>query len=522
MSGTRTSKDNSVFHQAKFASSPDFERGLIANLVAKRAALLEDKADRELIWFIQYMSHQEGGIAALAKDIMAKYPDRIQTIHMAELKLKPGKTCTGNEVKSIRDDFPDDYNYLLKGDEAYHAHCILFSGPGGETRPDPYPNSYPASVFFSRCETEAAKNLHNELSEICLNPERDLNAGKPWYFPTLIQTLREHQANFIQQKSEGVAITSLGAKVFEVLDYTFYSRGLTLMEGNARTGKSFSAKAWCARNPGRARFVEVPPYNDDAGFFRALARGLGLGNFLNYKPSQIRERVESVLLTGDLILVLDEAQRLWPLHDLKRGHPNRIVWVMTMANAGVPISCVSTPQFFNAQKAMEKSGWNSAQLTGRIAHYESLPVELSDDDLMAVARVVMPHATDTVLKALSAYARSSARYLAAVDTIATRASFIASRDGRPHCSTNDVREAMRQMVIPSDQRLQSTLRATAPARARRSAAMELGEQPQPGIDRASALQAPAAMDAGAPHKRGNLDAHEVAIPDDFTAPLIEA
>jgi hypothetical protein len=131
----------------------------------------------------------------------------------------------------------------------------------------------------------------------------------------------------------------------------------------------------------------------------------------------------------------------------------------------------------------------------------------------------MPHATDTVLTALSAYARSSARYLAAVDTIATRASFIASRASRPHSSTDDVREAMRQTVIPSDQKLQSALRPAAPARARRSAAMEQDEQPQPGIERASAIQAPA---AGATHTRGNLDAHELVIPDEFKAPLIEA
>ncbi len=53
---TPNSKDNTVFHQARYASSQEFERGLIANLVAKRAALLDAKEDRELIWFVQYLS----------------------------------------------------------------------------------------------------------------------------------------------------------------------------------------------------------------------------------------------------------------------------------------------------------------------------------------------------------------------------------------------------------------------------------------------------------------------------------
>src|SRR5208282_5042242 len=147
------------------------------------------------------------------------------------------------------------------------------------------------------------------------------------------------------------------------------SRGLTLMQGEARLGKSFAASFWCGQHPGVARFVEVPTSNDEASFFRALARGLGLGNFLNYKVVQIRERVESVLLTTDILLVLDESQRLWPQRNLREGFPGRIVWVMTMANAGVPICMISTPQFIETQKAVEKAGRNSAQLTGRISHF---------------------------------------------------------------------------------------------------------------------------------------------------------
>jgi len=35
---TRTAKDASIFHQNRYASSPEFERGLMANLVAKRCS----------------------------------------------------------------------------------------------------------------------------------------------------------------------------------------------------------------------------------------------------------------------------------------------------------------------------------------------------------------------------------------------------------------------------------------------------------------------------------------------------
>ena len=192
-----------------------------------------------------------------------------------------------------------------------------------------------------------------------------------------------------------------------------------------------------------------------------MARGLGLGNFLNYKVVQIRERVESVLLTGDIILVLDEAQRLWPQRNIREGYPGRIVWVMTMANAGVPICLVSTPQFFTIQKAVEKNGWNSAQLTGRINHYESLPAELSAEDLMSVAKAVLPEANSQSLRALAVYARSSARYLAAIDSIAKRARYIAALDRRSEATTDDVRKAMQESVIPADAKLHRALAASA-------------------------------------------------------------
>ena len=189
-----------------------------------------------------------------------------------------------------------------------------------------------------------------------------------------------------------------------------------------------------------------------------MARGLGIGNFLRYKVTEIRERVESVLLAGDLLLVLDEAHRLWPQRNLRYGFPSRINWLMAMANQNVPICCISTPQFIQWQKAAEEKGqWNSAQLTGRISHFESLPSDLSPEDLMAVAKSVLPEANAQVLRALAVYARTSARYLAAIDSIAKRARYIATRAGRVTATTDDVRHAMQESVIPADTKLQRAL-----------------------------------------------------------------
>jgi hypothetical protein len=326
-----------------------------------------------------------------------------------------------------------------------------------------HPVSYPVETFRALCRAAARdifdgdlSPLEKELCELCLKPGRDLSAASPWYFSDLVNVLRELHRQWNEEKSK-VAVTTLGKKVYAALDYCEASHSLVLLEGNARLGKSFAARQWCEQHPGKARFVEVPPGNDDASFFRALARGLGLGNFLNYKVVEIRPRVESVLLAGDILLVLDEGQRLFPQRNLRCAFPNRMVWVMTMANAGVPICIVSTPQFLLSQKALEKTGWNSAQLTGRIGHCEFLPTELTLADLMAVGRDVLPDASEEILKVLASYARVSARYLAAVDSIAKRAQFIAQRNGRAQCTAADVRTAMQDSIIPSDTLLVRTL-----------------------------------------------------------------
>jgi len=510
MSSTRRAKGDSIFHQDRYASSPELERGLIANLVARRCSVLTDKADRELVWFIQYLSHQAGGVAGVAAGLIQKFSDRLGTPVMVKLAKRKSQSYSALEVKKIRQEIPHEFRsrFALRGEtkndlkemclpdrykrlrqEARNARhlreladeVIYRSGMMDEGRQAELeatedmdreearknPVFYPASVFYDLCRQGAHGGAHGgaggdpnsldkELCRLCLDPAFSLSTDAPWYFSELVNVLREFQKQWVEDESK-VVITALGRKVYDALDFTLQSRSLSLLEGNARLGKSFACRAWCEQHPGRARFVEVPPGNDDASFFRALARGLGLGNFLNYKVVEIRERVESVLLTGDILLLLDEAQRLWPQRNLRYGFPGRIVWVMTMANAGVPICMVSTPQFIQAQKAVEKTGWNSEQLTGRIGHYEFLPAQLEDSDLMAVGRAVLPEASGEVLKALAIYARTSARYLAAVDSIAKRAQYLAQLNGHANCTTDDVRTAMKESVIPSDTMLLRTL-----------------------------------------------------------------
>ncbi|MBE0541610.1 MAG: ATP-binding protein [Verrucomicrobia bacterium] len=434
----------------------------------------------------------------LVRELIEQFGDRFGTDVMEEIGKRAGQTYTAAEVRRIRDYMPDRTarEFPLKGEVwdclpyrwvAITDDYLGDQGIWGKRRREllataaAQPESYPVKDFMDFCCNQAVHppenaedgTLEDWLAGLCLDPGHGIRA-RPWYCEAMPHLLSEYVANWITQRAASVVTTSLGHKVQDTLDYTLESRSMTLIEGDARIGKSFSARAWCETHTGQARFIEVPTGNDDTGFFRALARGLGIGSFHQLKACELRERVETVLLTGDLLLCLDEAHRLWPETNFRYGFPKRVNWLMSMANQGVPLCLIGTPQFIERQRAAEtQSGWNSAQFMGRLGHFEPLPRELSPADLMAVAKAVLPEADKTTLRALAAYARTSARYLAAIDAIAKRARYIAKRDGRTEASTEDVRVAMQESVIPADSKLVRALASVnQPVRGR-------GRQPAP-------------------------------------------
>jgi hypothetical protein len=206
----------------------------------------------------------------------------------------------------------------------------------------------------------------------------------------------------------------------------------------------------------------VPSTNDDIGFFRAIAKGIGVSININSKAQELRQRIEDALQPGDLAVVFDEAHYLWPNSQYRLARPNRINCIMTaLVNHGVPVALVTTPQFIRTQKEVErKSSWTSEQFIGRIGHYERLPDRLSQNDLAKVARALLPEGDRKSIATLIAYAEASAKYLAGIDYAVRRARYLAAKENRGVVSFTDIKLAIQENVIPSDSALTQTLRQT--------------------------------------------------------------
>lgn len=483
MSSTRRAAENTPLRQERFLSSPEFEDSLKAYPVAKRCTLLKDRRDRELIWWLQWKSQEPQGLADMVDSITAEHPEAFATPTMHKLGLKPSQQYSREQMLQIREEIFRGKRRLTAGfSRPYSLAQVIEEGlfplRGEKTsreaseeffehiEPPTHPESYSAAELHSYCSRKAGgDNLLNYLVRACIDPAASLSDSEPWFFSGLRSLLLDRMDSEAKELRGHIVVTAIGRKVHRCLDMALKTRSLVVVNGVARIGKSHSARTWCEQRPGVARYVEVPSSNDDIGFLRAVARGIGLGNFLKYKATEIRERVEAVLITGQLLLVLDEAHKLWPQMNYRYGHPTRINWLMSLVNKGVPICALTTPQFFtHLQHVEQHSGWASEQLTGRITHHEQLPAELADADLEAVARNVLPEAGDIDIAALVAYARSSAKYLAAIDSIAKCARYFAEEDGRTEVRRGDIQRAMRDGAIPSDKSLAKALQAAAPKR----------------------------------------------------------
>ena len=486
MSSTRRTNTPEIIRQEKFTSSQFYERGLMANMVAKRCSVLERAEDRELIWSVQLLSHRLGGLKKVAADLMTSFPERIATDSMRKLGMKPGQIYKAEQVKIVRDEI-QGRAFPLKGEVDFERDGMaVFLNDNEESRANSryeasfFPSYYRASEFVKRCQEAAADGLGKHLLNLCLDPALPVADGSPWYFPALVSTLRDFLAGRIESHCRQTVVTSLGERVHEALDYTSQTGSMSLIEGPARFGKSHSVTDWCERHPGRARYVQLESSRDEMSFFRTIAKALGVSINLNSKAQELRQRIEDTLQGGDLAVVFDEAHYLWPNMIDSRTLPERINWILTaLVNNGVPVAMVTTPQFLRNQKEFEnRTRWTSEQFTGRLGHYEPLPVALTPEDLHKVAAALLPDASEQTIEALVVYAQASTKYLAGIRHAIDRAGFIARKDGREKIQFGDVKRALKDAVIPSDAAFANAIGKTNnPARKRAAKVFATSLQP---------------------------------------------
>jgi len=230
-------------------------------------------------------------------------------------------------------------------------------------------------------------------------------------------------------------------------------RGLVLAEGPYRTGKSYSAQAWAQMHLGQSRYVQLSSANDEGAFYRDIARAVGVACSSQMKAAEMRNRIESVLREQHLLLVIDEADFIWPQAVNVKEVPRRVCWILTsLVNNGVPVALIGSRNFSRLMANCEQRCrvWGSEQFHGRLRLRVPLPDKLSEADLFAIARAVVPEADDATRMLIVGHALKSNVPIPAIESIAARARWFASEQSRA-LSFADVRRAMTEAgTLPAD------------------------------------------------------------------------
>jgi hypothetical protein len=196
-------------------------------------------------------------------------------------------------------------------------------------------------------------------------------------------------------------------------------------------------------------------------------------------------KVEEFFRKTRLMLVIDEAHYLWPRLQQRESSPVLVDWINTaLVNHNVPVALICTDQFAKLKARVEKqTGWTSEQLEHRVKRYKKLPSTTTKEDLEAVAtkllalkwnspeqqwNVLGPAPHRDFVKMVVGYALTCKMRLPAVAVTVEEARHQARKAGRSHIVATDIRDALLNYQIPSDEAMQQAFEAPGRRRPRQA------------------------------------------------------
>lgn len=382
MSSTRKATKPGPIRQERFASSRVLTRGLLGNLVARRCSALSSRAARERIYFLHDLSHREPHLRHPSCTSFAAWP------------WPASVECAESAFERVARELCEFYPERVRG--------------------------------------KVQAKIPDFLTRLCLDPKMPAESAELLGFRDVLGALDDYHRRFHAAIAGRVAQTATTREVCALLDYAHAQRGFVLGEGPYRTGKSYSAQSWAQMHLGQCRYVQLSSAKDENAFYRDIARGVGVACSSQMKAAEMRNRIESVLREQHLLLILDEADWLWPQAVNVKEAPQRVNWLLTsLVNNGVPVALLGSRNFSRMMLNTERRCpvWGSEQFHGRLKLRKPLPETLCEADLFAIAAAVLAEAAPAIRMLLVGHALKCAAPVAAIEAAASRARYFAAEAG---------------------------------------------------------------------------------------------
>lgn len=472
-------------------SSPEYAelRGVMGNAVTAKAAILTSDRKRSLLFFLQALSLEKGGLRAGAERLFEMFPERVGTPSMVADGVRAGRKLTDRQVGKIRFelDLASYCEHEARRPKEGSAQTVLDDDWGSEEREQErlallarakeearravQEAPHDAEHYVARCRNP--EKLAAFLIDLCINPrlliaepgqsnsldEEEIarfseqheglssyhfKTAKVHYFHDLCGALFEFQKRYAVAAGDSIAKTNVAKKVMGTLDACLKARRMVLIEGESDSGKSTAAEAWCRMHKGEARFVRLQGVTNKTVFFRAIARALGVASSYMRTAKEMQARIEDVLQRSGLVLVLDESQYAFAQSERIYSRPELVDWIYTACcNHGVPVALIATPLFSKRlHQAERQTIWNSDQFKRRIYRYEILPPKPTRNDIELVVKHHLPDGDAASQKYLAGYAITATHPFTAIADALADAAQIAESDGRQHVIRKDLEAAV--------------------------------------------------------------------------------
>jgi hypothetical protein len=427
-------------------SSPEFSQlhGISGTAVAKRCALLVSPVKRQLLWFIQGMSLNDGGLRKLGKELLKMFPERLDASQFITRRQLNGEDSSADQIEQECRDVAlgrQKREAWSRGPLSLEEFLIDLC-----INPRLRIPLKQGDLESSELEVELSRDEFPELEE------REFHdAGLP-YFKDVVSALVEYKRHYEAQVRAEFCLTAIGQQVWKQLDAALKSRTMIVVEGLEGRGKTEAVRAWCNCHLGEARFVSLDGTSTKTTQFRELARALGVGHGYASKVSEMQAKVKEVLRVSHLMPVIDEAHFFFNQGPRMYTRPEMLDWIDTaLCNPPLPVALITTPQFLKCmERAAGQVEWNYRQFRRRCKRYIRLAHKNTPADIEAVARKLIPGVDKATVKQIMAYEALSKRDLSAVGDVAREARLLAEQEGASRVTFEHVKRAIHEVLIVSD------------------------------------------------------------------------
>jgi hypothetical protein len=284
----------------------------------------------------------------------------------------------------------------------------------------------------------------------------------------------QHEAHVRARCAE----TSIGRTVFDSLDRAYRLKQFIAIEGQPGYGKSFGGKIWTELHLGQARHFRLSGITNRAGFFYTILKGLGFQNIDHSGAEKLERMLKQFLCASRLMLVIDEAQNLLPAKEFSKKRPELLDWIAGETfDEQLPCALLTWADFAARRAAVEDStNWRATHLSRRL-RYTPLDTPPTEEDLRAVAKVMLPEADDDDLDMIAGYAIGSPHYTQAVEDAITLARDISTTAGRKRVTFADINKAIEQCAVSDAANVRALETPANNARRRRNSKVEPMPQP---------------------------------------------